>query len=124
MVVDDSAGLVLSNLDEPDPDLLAQGLLREAGQAGQLAGQVDGEPAPQFGGVGVEQDVPGVVVAVRAEWLAQSGIVRPVSTWAGDVAAVRAAALAGVAAGAAGQLTAARSVRVVWTGPKPGQSGW
>ena len=87
-------------------DLLAQGLLGEAGQAGQLAGQVDGEPAPQFGGVGVEQDVPGVVVAVRAQRLAERG---SSGRWVrGQESPGRAGSgVAGVAAGAAGQLAAA-----------------
>ena len=93
VVVDDAAGLVFGDLDEPDPDLRAQLLLGDPGQAGQLAGQVDGEPAPQFRGEGVEQDVPGVVVAVRAHRLAEPRIVGMVGAGAGDVAAVGAAAL-------------------------------
>ena len=73
------------------------------GEAGQVAGQVGGEPAPQVAGVGVEQHGGGVVVAVRAHRLAEPGIVFDVPGRAGDVAAVRAAAGVSVAAGAARQ---------------------
>ena len=66
VVVDDAAGLVFGDLDEPDADLRRECFLGEADQAGELARQVDGEPAPQVGPAGVEQDVAGVVVAVRA----------------------------------------------------------
>ena len=72
-------------------------------QAGQVAGQVGGEPAPQVPGVGVEQHGGLVVVAVAAHRLAEPGIVLDVPGRAGDVAAVRAAADVGVAAGTAGQ---------------------
>ena len=68
-----------------------------------MAGQVGGEPAPQVGRVGVEQHGGFVVVAVAAHRLAEPGIVLDVAGRAGDVAAVRAAAGVGVAAGAAGQ---------------------
>src|SRR6266498_3718651 len=54
VVVDDAAGLVFGDFDEPDSDLGAQVLVRDSGQAGELAGQVDGEPAPQLGGGGGE----------------------------------------------------------------------
>jgi hypothetical protein len=103
VVVDDAAGLVFGDFDEPDADLGAQVFLRVAGQAGELAGQVDGEPAPQLRGEGVEQDVAGVVVAVRSRGLAEPRVIGLVTAGAGDVAAVRAAPLAGVAAGPAGQ---------------------
>jgi hypothetical protein len=53
--------------------------------------------------VGVEQHGGFVVVAVAAHWLAEPGIVVDVAGGAGDVAAVRAAARLGVAAGTAGQ---------------------
>jgi hypothetical protein len=74
-----------------------------ASQPGQAAGQVGGEPAPQVGRVGVEQHRGLVVVAVRAHGPAEAGIGLVVAGRAGDVAAVRAAARPGVAAGAAGQ---------------------
>jgi hypothetical protein len=51
VVVDDAAGLVLGDLDEPDPDISAQLLLGDSGQAGEVAGQVDDEPSPQVRGV-------------------------------------------------------------------------
>src|SRR5262249_28758237 len=47
VVVDDAAGLVLGDLDEPDPDQLVQLLTGQPGQAGELAGHGDGEPPPQ-----------------------------------------------------------------------------
>jgi hypothetical protein len=37
VVVDDAADLVFGDLDEPGTDLVAQGLLGEADQAGELA---------------------------------------------------------------------------------------
>jgi hypothetical protein len=46
VVVDHAAGLVFRDLDEPDLDLGAEGFLGDPGQAGELAGQVDDEPAP------------------------------------------------------------------------------
>ena len=73
------------------------------GQAGEVAGQVGDEPAPQVGRVGVEQHRGLVVVAVGAHRLAEPGVGLDVAGRAGDVAAVRAAAGLGVAAGAAGQ---------------------
>jgi len=109
VVVDDAAGLVLGDFDEPDPHLLAQLLLGDAGQAGQLAGQVDGESAPQFRGAGIEQDVPGVVVAIRAHRLSEARVVDAVGARAGDVAAVRAASLMGITARPTGQLATARA---------------
>ena len=101
--VDDAARLVLGHLDEPDADLGEQGLLGDPGQAGQVPGQVGDEPAPQVARVGVEQHGRGVVVAVAAHRLAEPGVGLDVPGRAGDVAAVRAAAGVGVAAGAAGQ---------------------
>ena len=101
--VDDAACLVLGDLDEPDAELGAQRLLGHPGQPGQAAGQVGGEPAPQVGRVGVEQHRGLVVVAVAAHGLAEAGVGLDVAGRAGDVAAVRAAACLGVAAGTAGQ---------------------
>ena len=101
--VDDAACLVLGDLDEPDAELVVQRLLGDPGQPGQAAGQVGGEPAPQVGRVGVEQHRGLVVVAVAAHGLAEPGVGLDVAGGAGDVAAVRAAAGLGVAAGAAGQ---------------------
>ena len=101
--VDDAACLVLSDLDEPDADQGAQVFLGDAQAAGELAGQVGGEPAPQVGRAGVEQHRGLVVVAVAAHGLAEPGVGLEVAGRAGDVAAVRAAAGLGVAAGTAGQ---------------------
>jgi hypothetical protein len=125
VVVDDATDLVLSNLDEPDPYLLAQLLLGDPEQAGQLAGEVDGEAAPQFRREGVEQDMPGVVVAVGAQRLAEPWIVRMVDAGTGDVAAMWAAALVCIAAGAAGQsaATSARASGVHGSEAGGGQGG-
>src|SRR5262249_32467546 len=101
--VDHSPDLVFGDLDVPYAGQGAQPLLGEAGEPGQVAGQVGGEPAPQDPGMDVEQDGGLVVVAVRAQSPAQPGITFAVADGAGDVAAVRAAAHLVVAAGAAGQ---------------------
>ena len=53
--VDDAACLVLGDLDVPDADQGAEPFLGDAQAAGELAGQVGGEPAPQVPRVGVEQ---------------------------------------------------------------------
>ena len=99
--VDDAAGLVLGHLDIADPDQGAEPFLGDAQAAGQMAGQVGGEPAPQVPRPGVEQHGGVIVVAVAAHRLPEPGIVLDVAGRAGDVAAVRAAARAGVAAGTA-----------------------
>ena len=101
--VDDAAGLVLGDLDVPDPDQGAEPFLGDAQAAGQVPGQVGGEPAPQVPRLGVEQHGGVIVVAVAAHRLAEPGVVFDVAGRAGDVPAVRAAAGVGVAAGAAGQ---------------------
>jgi len=101
VVVDHAAGLVFGDLDEPDADLGAQGFLSDASEAGELAGQVDDEPAPQVRAAGVKQDVAGVVVAVRAQSLAEPWVIIGMGARAGDVAAMGAAALAGVTTGTA-----------------------
>ena len=101
--VDDAAGLVFGHLDEPDADQGDRAFWVMPRQAGQVAGQVGDEPAPQVARVGVEQHGGGVVVAVAAHRLAEPGVVLDVAGRAGDVAAVRAAPGVGVAAGAAGQ---------------------
>jgi hypothetical protein len=101
--VDDAACLVFRDLDVADGDELAEVFEGEPGGAGEVAGQVGGEPAPQPGGVGVEQDGGGVVVAVAAHGLAELWVGVGVASGAGDVAAVGAAPGVAVAAGAAGQ---------------------
>ena len=53
--VDDTARLLLSDLDEPDAYPAEQGLLGYPSEAGQVPGQVGDEPAPQIPRVGVEQ---------------------------------------------------------------------
>jgi len=101
--VDDATCLVLNDLDEPDADQGAKPFLGDAQAAGELAGQVGDEPAPQVGRVGVEQHGRFVVVAVDAHGLAEAGVGLDVAGRAGGVAAVRAAAGVVVATGAARQ---------------------
>ena len=71
--VDDAACLVFGDLDEPDPGQGAEVFLGDAQAAGELAGQVGGEPAPQVGRVGVEQHRGLVVVAVAGTWAGRAG---------------------------------------------------
>ena len=73
--VDHAAALVFGDLGEGDPDLRGERLVGQPGLAGEGAAQGDGEAAPQFGGVGVEQDCAGVVVAVRAQRLAEPVVI-------------------------------------------------
>ena len=101
--VDDAACLVFGDLDVADRDDVAELGEGQAGEAGEVAGQVGGEPAPQVTGVGVEQHGGGVVVAVGTQRAAKQGVVVGVAARAGDVAAVRAAALLVVASRSAGQ---------------------
>ena len=54
MEVDDAAGLVFGYLDIADPGQGAEPFLGDAQAAGELAGQVDDEPAPQVSCVGIE----------------------------------------------------------------------
>ena len=103
MEVDDAACLVFGDLDVPDAQRRAEFFEADAREAGELAGQVGGEPAPQVTRAGVEQHGGLVVVAVAAHRPAEPGIVFDVPGRAGDVAAVRAAPGLGVAAGSAGQ---------------------
>ncbi len=73
--VDDAAALVFGDLGVGDPDLRGKRLVGKPGLAGQGPAEGDGEAAPQFGGVGVEQDRAGVVVAVRAQRLAEPVVI-------------------------------------------------
>ena len=52
-----------------------KGLAGESGLTGQRPAEGDSEPSPQFGSAGVEQDRPGVVVAVRAQRFAEPVVV-------------------------------------------------
>ena len=90
MEVDDATPLVFGDLGVGDPDLRGEGLAGEPGLAGQGPAQGDGEPAPQLGRAGVEQDRAGVVVAVRAQRLAEPVVVSGVLLAAGQADAVRA----------------------------------
>jgi len=117
----DQAGLAVAAGDPDRGHAAAAGELAEAAFDGLLGA------SPQFARGVVPHDVGGVVVAVRAQRLAEPGIAGAVPGETGVVAAVRAAA--GVAAGAAGlgrQVQRDRSAQVCWrtgrewTGPKDG----
>ena len=73
--VDDAAALELRDLDKRHPAPPGELGCGQPGNPGQRAADGDGEPAPQLGGVPVERDMPGVVVAVRADRLAESRVV-------------------------------------------------
>jgi hypothetical protein len=88
--VDDAAPLVFGDLGVGDVDLRGERLAAQPGPAGQCPAKRDGEAAPQLGGVTVEQDRAGVVVAVRAQRLAEPVIVAGVHLVAGQVHTVRA----------------------------------
>src|SRR5262249_2502893 len=88
--VDNAAALVFGDLGVGDPDLGGEVLAGEPGVAGQGPAQGDGESAPQFGSTGVEQDRAGVVVAVRAQRLAEPVVIPGVLLAAGQPDAVRA----------------------------------
>ena len=77
--VDDAAPLVLSDLDEPDPDELAELLAGDPAEAGQMARQVGDEAAPQLPGYRVEQHRGPVVVAVAAHRPAKPRIILAVA---------------------------------------------
>ena len=101
MEVNDAAPLIFGDLRVGHPGLGGEHLAGEPGPPGQYPAERDGEPAPQFGGVRVEQDGTGVVVAVGAQWLAQPVIVAGVLLVAGQAHAMRAGPA--VPARAAGQ---------------------
>lgn len=67
MEVDGAALLVLGDLGEGHPGVLAEGALCEAGALGDLAAQVGREAAPEGTGVGVPEDGGFVVVGVGVE---------------------------------------------------------
>ena len=73
--MDDAAALELGDLDERHPAAPAELGRGQARLAGEGAADGDGESAPQFGGVPVERDVRGVVVAVRADRLPEPRVV-------------------------------------------------
>jgi hypothetical protein len=88
--VDDAAALVFGDLGVGDPDLGGEGLAGEPGLAGQCPAQGDREPAPQFGGAGVEQHRHGVVIAIWAQRLAEPVVIPGVLLATGQADAVRA----------------------------------
>jgi hypothetical protein len=101
--VDDSARLVFSDLDETEADQGPEFLLRDAHHPGELARQVGGKAAPQVTRAGIEHHGGFVGVAVAAHRAAEPGVFLVVADRAGDVTAMRAGPLAGIAAGTAGQ---------------------
>jgi hypothetical protein len=75
MEVDNAAALELRDLDKRDsasPGELGRG---QTCHLRQRAAEGDGESAPELGGVPVERDVRGVVVAVRADRLPESRVI-------------------------------------------------
>ena len=116
--VDRAAGLVFGGFAVGDAHAVGQvaaaGELVEVPFDGLL-----GAP-PQFAGAVVPHHVGGVVVAVRAQRLAEPGIVAGVAGEAGQLAAVRADS--GVAAGVAG-LGLAAAVGLVGAGVQPDRAG-
>ena len=115
--VDDAAPLVLGDLGIGETSLGGERLAGEPGPAGQRTAERDGEPAPQLGGVRVEQDRAGVVVAVGAQRLAEPVIVAGVLLVAGQAYAVWAGSA--VPARTAGQPVPARPERA---GHGPGRT--
>jgi hypothetical protein len=105
--VHQAAALVLGHLHVGDLDQFAQALLRDAGELGELAWQVDRGVAPQL----AEQVVPDhcslVVKAVQAQRLPEARIIRAVDAAAGEHDAV--AADRAVAARMAAQRRAVRA---------------
>ena len=99
--VDDAAPLVLGDLGVGETGLRGERLAGQPGAAGQRPAERDGEPAPQLGGVRVEQDRAGVVVAVGAQRFAEPVVVAGVLLVAGQADTVRAGPA--VPARAAGQ---------------------
>jgi hypothetical protein len=88
--VDDAAPLILGNLGVGQPGLGGERLAGESGPAGQRAAERDGEPAPQLGGVGVEQDGARVVVALRAQRFPEPVVVAGMLLVAGQADTMRA----------------------------------
>ena len=86
--VDNAAPLVFGDLGVGETCLGGERLAGEPSPAGQGPAECDGEAAPQLGGVGVEQDRAGVVVAVGAQRLAEPVIVAGVFLVAGQTDAV------------------------------------
>jgi hypothetical protein len=86
--VDNAAPLVFGDLGVGDPDL---GGKRRVGQpclSGEGTAQGDGKAAPEFGGAGVEENGAGVVVAIRAQRLAEPGVVAGMLLRAGQAVAM------------------------------------
>jgi hypothetical protein len=97
--VDGRPFLVLGDAGEGQPGVLGEAGLYKADRGGQAPTDVDDEPVPQLARVCVPEDVFGVVVAVRAEVLADDRGFRAMSGAAAEGTAVFAGPA--VAAGAA-----------------------
>jgi hypothetical protein len=87
--VDDATPLVFGDLGEGDADLGGERLVGEPSLAGKGPSQGDGEPAPQFGRAGVEQDGARVVVADGAQRFPRLVVIAGVPLAAGQPVAVR-----------------------------------
>jgi hypothetical protein len=66
--VDDAASLVLSNFGVGDPELGGELLAGQPSAASNRPAEGDGEPPPQFGSAGVEQD-RATVLTSSEPWL-------------------------------------------------------
>ena len=112
--VDDAACLELGDFGVGEPDAGAVA----AGEPVEAAPQGDDGAAPQLGSVAVPDDGRVVVVAVRAQRLAEAAVVVLVPLAAGQATAVRAGGV--LAPGAAAQDLAARA----WWPGVDGSEGW
>ena len=117
MEVDRPSALELGHLGIGDPHQSTQLALLEADQPAQGTLDGDGGPAPQLRGQGVPQHLRLRVIAVRAERLAQPGVVLLVAMPAAGPLAVRAAGTLPV--GVTRQDEPALALRV-WTLPNDG----
>ncbi|GAA2918868.1 hypothetical protein GCM10020221_13900 [Streptomyces thioluteus] len=102
--VDRCPSLVLGDFRERKSGVAGEVGLGDACGGGEVAADVAGEAVPEFAGVGVPEDVCGVVVAGGAQRLSDECIVCAVDGRAAEGTAVFAAvgASAGVAAGSVG----------------------
>ena len=75
MEVDDATALELRDLHERDPASPGELGCGQSAFPGEGAAQGDGEATPEFGGVPVERDMRGVVVAVWADRLPKPWII-------------------------------------------------
>ena len=75
MQVDRAALLILADLGELHAKEIPRGLLAHAEMSRDQTAQADREAPPEFGAVPLPDGLPLVVVAVRAQWLPDPGVV-------------------------------------------------